>query len=93
MGIALRWGIARRAGLPKAGMMPTKPPASGMVAVATETVCSTTFSSGPNDVSRYGRSSLKTPKPRMVDCSEPIVTQPVCRPKYTAVAAAQGLSA
>ena len=35
----------------------------------------------PEEMPRAPR-TRKQPKPRMADCSEPIVTQPVCSPKY-----------
>lgn len=59
------------------------PAARGMVAVATEVVCTMTFSSTvkPFMQSKQCR-TLKTPKPKMADCKLPMVTQPVCSPKY-----------
>ena len=59
-----------------------KPAARGMVAVATAVVCTITFSSSvkPRNA-RYRPSALNSPNPRMADCSEPMVIQPVCRPK------------
>mmetsp|Transcript_130175 Transcript_130175/g.259675 ORF Transcript_130175/g.259675 Transcript_130175/m.259675 type:complete len:393 (+) Transcript_130175:320-1498(+) len=65
---------------PKAGTIPTKPPANGIVAVATLTVCSATFSCGPNGFPGPGH-NRNMMKPTTAAWMEPIVTQPVCRPK------------
>ena len=67
-----------------AGMIPMKPPASGSVAVATPTVCSTTFSRGPKRGAEEPH-ARKMPKPTSAHWIEPIVTQPVWSPKYMLV--------
>mmetsp|Transcript_45625 Transcript_45625/g.116749 ORF Transcript_45625/g.116749 Transcript_45625/m.116749 type:complete len:215 (+) Transcript_45625:597-1241(+) len=69
-----------------AGMMPTKPAASGIVAVATAVVCTITFSAALKPAAQpRPRSRRKKPKPSSADCRLPIVTHPVCRPKYMLV--------
>ena len=69
-----------------AGTMPTKPPASGIVAVATPIVWISTFSRGPNGAAPGRDASGRTSrKPTSAHWIEPIVTQPVCRPKYMLV--------
>mmetsp|Transcript_31286 Transcript_31286/g.74352 ORF Transcript_31286/g.74352 Transcript_31286/m.74352 type:complete len:234 (-) Transcript_31286:75-776(-) len=70
----------------KAGMMPTNPAASGMVAVATAVVWTMTFSAASNPrPSPCERRIWKSPKPSSADCRLPIVTHPVCSPKYMLV--------
>lgn len=59
------------------------PAARGIVAVATEVVCTMTFSSTVKPFMQLKQCrTLKTPKPKMADCKLPMVTQPVCSPKY-----------
>jgi len=69
----------------KAGMIPTRPAANGIVPVATATVCSMTFSCGVNGF-RSGRSLgravgrvLRSPKPTRADWRDIIDTQPICQ--------------
>eukprot|EP00967_Tisochrysis_lutea_P116342 scaffold187257_cov35-Tisochrysis_lutea.AAC.4 len=68
----------------KAGIMPTKPADRGIVAVATPTVWRTTFSCALSTCAEAGQ-KRNIAKPTTAHCMLPIVTQPVCRPKYMLV--------
>ena len=64
-------------------MQDDSPAARGIVAVATEVVCTITFSSTVKPFMQSKQcSTLKTPNPKMADCRLPMVTQPVWSPKY-----------
>jgi hypothetical protein len=68
--------------IPNAGMIPTRPAASGIVPVATATVCNMTFSCGVNGLDRgksLGKAAgrvLRRPKPTRADWRDIIDTQP-----------------
>ena len=72
--------------MPKAGMIPTKPAAKGIVPVATAVVWRMTFSCGVNGAwKNLGRTAGKTrkiAKPKRADCSDIIDTQPSRKPSY-----------
>jgi len=61
----------------KAGIIPTRPAARGIVAVATAVVCTMTMSVTVNEPKPARWSSLKVPKPRIALCRLPMLIHPV----------------